>query len=68
MRKSLADVQREHIRLTLIELDGNMTAAARVLDIDRRTLYRKCEVYGLRHLDRTVRGYLEQPVRIVEKG
>lgn len=37
----LADVEREHIDRTLRSVSGNKTAAARVLGLDRKTLYRK---------------------------
>jgi len=39
--KRLADVEREHIVHTLRAAAGNKTAAARVLGLDRKTLYRK---------------------------
>ena len=37
----LADVEREHIDRTLRAMAGNKAAAARVLGLDRKTLYRK---------------------------
>ena len=37
----LADVEREHIDRTLRAVAGNKAAAARVLGLDRKTLYRK---------------------------
>src|SRR5258706_3093345 len=37
----LADVEREHISRTLHAVSGNKAAAARVLGLDRKTLYRK---------------------------
>ena len=37
----LADVEREHIDRTLRAVSGNKAAAARVLGLDRKTLYRK---------------------------
>jgi transcriptional regulator with PAS, ATPase and Fis domain len=39
--RRLADVEREHIIRTLREAAGNKAAAARVLGLDRKTLYRK---------------------------
>jgi len=45
----LSEVEREHILRTLREVRGNKTAAARLLGLDRKTLYRKLESYGLRH-------------------
>jgi DNA-binding NtrC family response regulator len=37
----LADVERDYIRRVLDANDGNVSRAARILGIDRRTLYRK---------------------------
>jgi DNA-binding NtrC family response regulator len=45
---SLSEVEREHILRTLRDVRGNKTAAARLLGLDRKTLYRKLESYGLR--------------------
>jgi len=39
--RRLADVEREHILCTLRAVKGNKTAAARVLGLNRKTLYRK---------------------------
>ena len=39
--RRLADVEREHIARTLRAAAGNKAAAARVLGLDRKTLYRK---------------------------
>jgi two-component system response regulator HydG len=39
--RSLADVEREHIEHTLHVVAGNKAAAARVLGLNRKTLYRK---------------------------
>jgi DNA-binding NtrC family response regulator len=39
--RRLADVEREHIIRTLRAVAGNKAAAARVLGLDRKTLYRK---------------------------
>jgi two-component system response regulator HydG len=44
----LSEVEREHILRTLREARGNKTAAARLLGLDRKTLYRKLDHYGLR--------------------
>jgi DNA-binding NtrC family response regulator len=46
--RSLADMERVHIERVLDELDGNITQAARVLGIDRATLYNKLKRYGIR--------------------
>jgi transposase-like protein len=39
--KTLAEVEAEHIRTVYQSTGGNMAATARILGIDRRTLYRK---------------------------
>jgi len=39
--RPLAAVEREHILKTLRAVDGNKSAAARLLGLDRKTLYRK---------------------------
>ena len=38
---SLADVEREHIERVLVECAGNISQAARVLGLHRRSLQRK---------------------------
>jgi DNA-binding NtrC family response regulator len=43
---SLAELEREHILRTLRAVDGNRAAAARLLNVDRKTLYRKLKQYG----------------------
>jgi DNA-binding NtrC family response regulator len=43
---SLVAVEREHILKTLSAVDGNKSAAARVLGLDRKTLYRKLRRVG----------------------
>ncbi len=43
----LADVERQHIQRVLDDLEGNITKAAAVLGIDRRTLQRKLRSYGI---------------------
>ena len=42
---TLQDLERWVVTETLARLDGNKTKAAKVLGIDRRTLYRKLEQY-----------------------
>jgi len=44
---SLADAERRHIESVLVETDWNITKAAKVLDIDRVTLYNKIKRYGI---------------------
>jgi len=47
-RASLADLEREYIKLALEWSEGKKKDAADLLGIDRRTLYRKLEEYGWR--------------------
>jgi len=42
----LDEVEREHILRVLESTGGNKVQAARILGFDRRTLYRKLEIYG----------------------
>jgi DNA-binding NtrC family response regulator len=44
---SMEQVEREHIRSTLEMTQGNREAAAKILGIGERTLYRKLKEYGL---------------------
>ena len=44
---SLEEVERGHILRVMEAVGGNKTQAARVLGLDRKTLYRKLEVYGI---------------------
>jgi transcriptional regulator with PAS, ATPase and Fis domain len=43
----LVDVERDHIRRTLETVGGNKAAAARALDVSRKTLYRKLRQHRL---------------------
>jgi DNA-binding NtrC family response regulator len=45
--KSLSDVERLHVKRILHESAWNITQAARLLEIDRVTLYNKIKKYGL---------------------
>jgi len=45
--RPLSEVERDHILATLRAAGGNKAAAARSLGVDRKTLYRKLEEYGL---------------------
>ncbi|MGE0824753.1 MAG: sigma-54-dependent transcriptional regulator [Candidatus Binatia bacterium] len=45
-RRSLADVEREYIKLALEFTEGRKKDAADLLGIDRKTLYRKLEEYS----------------------
>lgn len=44
---SVSDVEREHIRLALIETDGHKGLMCKLLDMTRPTLRRKIRRYGL---------------------
>lgn len=44
---ALAEVEKEHIARALHYHAGNRSAAAKTLGIDRKTLWRKIQVYGL---------------------
>ncbi len=46
--RRLEDVERAHIERILAETHWNLSKAARILDIDRTTLYNKIRKYGLR--------------------
>src|SRR5436309_1647337 len=46
-RLSLADAEREYIRLTLEETDGDIQRAAELLGISRKNLWEKRKKYGL---------------------
>ncbi len=46
--KSLADAENVHIRRILEESEWNISRAARLLEIDRVTLYNKMKRYGIR--------------------
>ncbi len=44
---NLADVEKQTIIEAIDKCDGNLTKAAKVLGITRKTLYNKIERYGL---------------------
>ncbi len=44
---TLEELERDHVDLVLRACDGQRTEAARVLGIDRKTLYRKMKRFGL---------------------
>jgi two-component system response regulator HydG len=46
--RTLEDVERVHIERILREASNNLSRAARILDIDRTTLYNKLRRYGLK--------------------
>ena len=45
---SLAEHEKEHIQTVLDQMEGNISRAARALQIDRVTLYNKIRKYGLK--------------------
>jgi DNA-binding NtrC family response regulator len=45
---TLAELEGRYLRHVLRAVDGNRSRAARILGVDRRTLYRMAERYGLR--------------------
>jgi two-component system response regulator AtoC len=45
--RSLQEMERQHIQRVIEQTRGNIKAAAEVLGIDRKTLYRKIAEYGL---------------------
>ena len=47
-RETLADVERAHVLRMLDKSDWNISQAARLLEVDRVTLYNKIKKYGLR--------------------
>ncbi len=48
---SLEEVERRHVAAVLHQTGGNVTQAARILGIDRVTLYNKIRKYNLRRAD-----------------
>jgi two-component system, NtrC family, response regulator HydG len=46
--KSLSDIERQHIKNVLEESEWNIYRAARLLEIDRVTLYNKIKKYGFK--------------------
>jgi transcriptional regulator of acetoin/glycerol metabolism len=46
--KTLSDIERQHIKKILDETRWNISQAARLLNIDRVTLYNKIKRYQLR--------------------
>ena len=46
--RTLDEMERSHIERVLQETAGNLSRAARILDIDRTTLYNKLRRYGLK--------------------
>jgi two-component system response regulator HydG len=46
--RTLQDMERVHIGRVFVEANGNVSKAARILAIDRSTLYDKLKRYGLK--------------------
>jgi two-component system response regulator HydG len=46
--RSLADIEKQHIKRTLEETGWNIYRAARLLEIDRVTLYNRLKKYGFK--------------------
>lgn len=46
-RMSLAAAEKRHVETVLQESEWNITRAARILDVDRTTIYNKIKQYGL---------------------
>jgi DNA-binding NtrC family response regulator len=42
-RRSLEELERQYVRMVLASVNGNKSEAAAILQIDRKTLYRKLE-------------------------
>jgi DNA-binding NtrC family response regulator len=61
--QKLRDVEEDHIRAAIALFEGNMTHAAEALGIDRRTLYRRAAVMGIKSPRRTNR---ELQARVLE--
>jgi DNA-binding NtrC family response regulator len=49
-------VERDHIEKVLEQVEGNKSRAAKILEIDRKTLYTKLERYGLDEAEAAARG------------
>lgn len=45
--RSMVEIEREHIQRALHVAGGNKSAAARLLGVDRKTLYSKIKLYGI---------------------
>ena len=48
---SLTEVERRHISRVLAAVGGNKSRAARILGMERRTLYRKLKADYMREVD-----------------
>jgi transcriptional regulator with GAF, ATPase, and Fis domain len=50
-RQALEEVELAYLRLVLTSVKGNVSRAAELAGITRRTLYNKMDVYGIRRID-----------------
>lgn len=50
--RSLSDVERQHVKKMLEETGWNVYQAARLLEIDRVTLYNKIKKYGFKRIEK----------------
>jgi two-component system response regulator HydG len=51
----MEDIERQHILRVLRAVGGHRTQAAKLLGLDRKTLYRKLESYGAEEVDAALR-------------
>lgn len=47
LNRTLAEVEAEYVRNVLASVEGNKTRAAKILEIDRKTLREKLKLYGM---------------------
>ena len=58
---SLEEMEKEHIAAVLNAVEGNVTSAAKILNIGRNTLYRKLEKYQIECIETEQCSKIEQP-------
>ncbi len=65
---SLAEIEREVIRTALFQADGNITAAARMLEVGRGTLRYKMSKYGIKgsEIKKKIKHGEYQPVSLTD--
>lgn len=47
MKSLVANAESAYLRSTLRAHNGNVSAVAELMDVDRKTVYRKMEEYGI---------------------